>query len=263
MPIDNHIHTTILNKLAQIEKEHGVEIMFAIESGSRAWGFDSPDSDYDIRFIYKHDVDWYLSILPKSDVIEYPITELYDYSGWDLRKTLFLLNKSNPVLFEWLQSPIVYKKNELSYELLKEIAPLYFSPISTIYHYLHMADGNYRQYLQAELVKIKKYFYVLRPIFACIWVETKNEAPPMEFERLLHELNLDKNVVIEVENLLIKKRSGEELGLQPKRTTINQFIEEKLKYYENASKSFNPRIKPDSSIIDNYFGKLLKVVKGA
>ncbi len=263
MTIDKHIYNTIINKLAKIEKEHNVEIIYAIESGSRAWGFESPDSDYDVRFIYKHDMEWYLNILPKSDVIEYPITDLYDYSGWDLRKTLFLLNKSNPVLFEWLRSPIVYKKNEFSYELLKEIAPTYFSPISTIYHYLHMAKGNYRQYLQDELIKIKKYFYVLRPVFACMWVETKNEAPPMEFERLLYELDLDKNVVIEVEHLLNRKRSGEELGLEPKRTTINEFIEEKLKYFEDKAKSFNPKIKPDSYILDNYFVKLLKVERGA
>jgi len=98
----------IQKKLLQIEKEHSVKILYAVESGSRAWGFESTDSDYDVRFIYANPKNWYLNILPKRDVIEYPINDEFDYSGWDLRKALFLLNKSNPVLFEWLKSPIVY-----------------------------------------------------------------------------------------------------------------------------------------------------------
>ena len=214
---------SINNRLPEIEQENGVQIIYAIESGSRAWGFESIDSDYDVRFIYKHSKDWYLNILPKRDVIEYPIDDLFDYSGWDIRKALFLLNKSNPVLFEWLKSPIVYKKNNYCYDLLKEIAPVYFSPISTIYHYLHMANGNFREYLQTDTVKIKKYFYVLRPILACKWVEAKNESPPMEFENLLHDLNIEKPVVSEIEDLLALKKSGMEMGFQPNKEKYQQF----------------------------------------
>ena len=101
-------------KLLDIEKEHDVKILYAVESGSRAWGFESSDSDYDVRFVYAHRKNWYLNILPKKDVIEYPITDEFDYSGWDLRKTMFLINKSNPVFFEWLKSPIVYFKNNVN-----------------------------------------------------------------------------------------------------------------------------------------------------
>jgi predicted nucleotidyltransferase len=155
-----------------------VEILYAVESGSRAWGFESLDSDYDVRFIYKNEVNWYLTVLPRRDVIEIPIEDLMDYSGWDLRKSFFLMNKSNPVLFEWLKSPIVYKKNEKFYEIFAEIAKEYFSPVATIYHYLHMASRNYKEYLKRDLVKTKKYFYVLRPLLACKWVELKNVAPP-------------------------------------------------------------------------------------
>ena len=256
--MDNLALSTILNRLPEIEKEHNVEILYAIESGSRAWGFESTDSDYDVRFIYKHQTDWYLNVMPKRDVIEYPIIDLFDYSGWDLRKTLFLLNKSNPVLFEWLQSPIVYIKKEEAYKLLKELAPHYFSPISTIYHYLHMANGNYKMYLQEEYVKVKKYFYVLRPIMACIWVESKNESPPMEFSRLLTELDLDQELIEDVNILLIKKRRGIELGLEPKHEIINKFIEKHIFHFENETKYFDPRKKPDSKILDEYFIQILK-----
>jgi hypothetical protein len=257
----NELSLKIINdRLPQIEKEHNIKILYAIESGSRAWGFESTDSDYDIRFIYKHSIDWYLNILPKRDVIEYPIIDLYDYSGWDIRKTLFLLNKSNPVLFEWLQSPIVYIKDEKAYTLLKEVATYYFSPISTIYHYLHMADGNYRVYLQSDYVKAKKYFYVLRPILACMWVEKNNSVPPMEFAILLHNLELDVSLINKIERLLEKKRTGIELSLEPRIEEINNFIENKLKYFENCTISYNPKNKPDSEILDKYFIKILKEV---
>src|SRR5947209_3872560 len=98
----------IIAKLYEIEKEQSVKILYAVESGSRAWGFASKDSDYDIRFIYVHPIDWYISIEEKRDVIEYPVKDLLDFSGWDIRKALQLYKKSNPPLYEWLVSPIVY-----------------------------------------------------------------------------------------------------------------------------------------------------------
>ena len=247
----------IMNRLPEIEIEHDIKIIYAIESGSRAWGFESIDSDYDVRFIYKHNFNWYLNILPKREVIEYPIIDLFDYSGWDIRKTLFLLNKSNPVLFEWLKSPIVYFKDEKSFNLLNELAPLYFSQISTIYHYLHMASKNYRLYLQEDYVKVKKYFYVLRPLLACMWVETKNESPPMEFDKLIEGINLYIELVKEIKDLLIRKRNGIELGLEPKKPIINNFIENKINHFQKETKYFDPKKKPDSKILDEYFINLI------
>lgn len=111
--IDPEIRKDIVKKLSHIESEYDVEILFAIESGSRAWGFESIDSDYDVRFVYRHKPSWYFNILPKRDVIELPIVGVDDYSGWDIRKALFLLNKSNPVFFEWLRSPIVYREETM------------------------------------------------------------------------------------------------------------------------------------------------------
>ena len=117
----------IQSRLADIETEHNVEILLAIESGSRAWGFESMDSDYDVRFIYRHRPDWYLSVLPKRDVIVYPVDDLLDFSGWDIKKTLFLMSKSNPVLLEWLRSPIVYRKNSNAFSVLFDASEQYFS----------------------------------------------------------------------------------------------------------------------------------------
>ena len=214
----------IQKQLLEIGREHNVRILYAAESGSRAWGFESTDSDYDIRFIYAHEKNWYLNVLPKRDVIEYPIEKDYDFSGWDLKKTFFLLNKSNPVLFEWLKSPIVYFKDDYFFNIINELAKNYFSPIASIYHYLHMANGNFKQYLQNDEVKIKKYFYVLRPILACLWIEKLNESPPMEFNKLLTLIS-DKELLNKISELLTRKKSGVELGSEPKIASINSFIE--------------------------------------
>jgi len=247
----------IQKKLPEIEREHSVRILYAVESGSRAWGFESTDSDYDIRFIYAHPKNWYLNILPNRDVIEYPIEDDFDFSGWDLRKTFFLLNKSNPVLFEWLKSPIIYFKDDFFYKIMENLSKIYFSPISSIYHYLHMANGNYRQYLQTDEVKIKKYFYVLRPILACLWIEKFKESPPMEFEKLL-TLIQEKELLENINRLLIKKKSGIELGLEKKILVINNFIEITIHHFEETVNSFDPGKKPDSTILDDGFVKVLE-----
>jgi len=254
--MDDKIIEIVKKKLLEIEKEHNVNILYAVESGSRAWGFESIDSDYDIRFIYAHNRNWYLNILPKKDVIEYPIVNDFDYSGWDLRKTMFLTNKSNPVLFEWLRSPVVYFRNDYFYSIMEQLSKAYFSPISSIYHYLHMAEGNYRQYLQTNEVKIKKYFYVLRPIMACMWIENFKESPPMEFEKLLTQI-IDRELLDKINKLVIKKKSGIELGIEPKVQVINDFIENKLEYFVKIVKTFDPKKKPKQELLEDGFIKIL------
>ena len=251
------IIASIQKKLLEIEKEYSVRILYAVESGSRAWGFESTDSDYDIRFIYVHNKNWYLNILPKRDVIECPIANEFDYSGWDLRKTLFLLYKSNPVLFEWLKSPIVYYKDDFFYSVMEELSKLNFSPISSIYHYLHMARTNYRQYLQTDEVKIKKYFYVLRPIMACMWIETYKEPPPMEFEKLLTQIQ-DKELLDRINELLMRKKGGIELGLEPKISIINSFIENDLRHFEDTTNAFDSGKKPNQQLLEDGLVKIVE-----
>lgn len=148
----------ILERLTAIEQSESVRILYACESGSRAWGFASPDSDYDVRFIYVHPRDWYLSINAerRRDVIERPIEDLLDINGWDLRKALQLMYKSNPPLFEWLHSPIVYREQPGFRQDMLAITPTYYSPRGCAWHYLHMARGNQREYLRGDPVRLKK-----------------------------------------------------------------------------------------------------------
>lgn len=260
----SNIYEQILNKFQEIEKDYGVEILLAVESGSRAWGFASEDSDYDVRFIYKHHLDWYLSILPGRDVIEIPIQDLMDYSGWDLRKAFFLMNKSNPVLMEWLRSPIVYNKNEEFFAPFLEISKDYFSQIASIYHYLHMAKKNFKEYLKSDFVKAKKYFYVLRPLLACRWIEKFQSSPPMEFQVLVDEFlnpNNDHLAIVrrEVDNLLLVKMSGTELGEIPRIEALNQYIDDTIRHFEMTASKYDARSKPDSEKMDRVFREILKL----
>ncbi|HTQ11814.1 MAG TPA: nucleotidyltransferase domain-containing protein, partial [Fimbriimonadaceae bacterium] len=215
-----------------IEAEHRVRILYACESGSRAWGFASADSDYDVRFVYAHERDWYLSIADGRDVIEQMLPGDLDVSGWDLRKALTLFHKSNPPLLEWLSSPIVYRQDEGFVSEIRALVPTYYSRGSCFRHYLHMAEGNARGYLEGETVRTKKYLYVLRPILGCRWIEQDRGPVPMEFERLLETLlcegSDEGDVLGAIRELVSLKRSGAELEGAPCNPVLTSFIDREL-----------------------------------
>ncbi|UJF34620.1 nucleotidyltransferase domain-containing protein [Paenibacillus hexagrammi] len=258
----NEYRQQIQEQLHRIEREEQVRILFACESGSRAWGFPSKDSDYDVRFLYVRPVDWYLSIFEKRDVIEYPISDQLDINGWDLKKALNLFRKSNPPLLEWLQSPIHYLEKFSVTQKIREMSPLTFSPKSCVYHYLHMAKGNFREYLQGDQVKIKKYFYVLRPILACQWVETKGTMPPMEFEVLVDELLPESKLKQEVYSLLERKKSGIELDYEPKIVDLNEYLERQIAYFEETAKQIPAAGEKQDEALDGLFREALREVWG-
>jgi predicted nucleotidyltransferase len=209
------VRDEILRRMRSAEEEHGVRILLAVESGSRAWGFESPNSDYDARFIYANTPDWYLSVSleEQRDVIEYPIVDDIDLNGWDVRKALRLFSKSNPAFVEWIQSPIVYAQRGEFTERARELLPTAYSCEHGIYHYRSMARTNYRGYLQAELVPLKKYFYVLRPLLSVLWLERYGVAAPIEFHKLLHLIESNRPLVADIEALLERKRAAPEMGL--------------------------------------------------
>ncbi len=203
------INEIIQQKLAEIEEKEDVKILHCVESGSRAWGFASPDSDYDVRFIYVRKRDFYLKLERTRDVIEWQLDETLDINSWDLQKALQLLYKSNPTIFEWNSSPIVYKTSD-EWTYIKEFINEYFLAKSGIYHYISTAKTNYREYLKGEMVRLKKYFYVLRPILACKWIIDKN-TPPMLFSGLM-ESELEAEMIPVVNDLLEMKINTPEIG---------------------------------------------------
>lgn len=216
----------ILNKLNEIEKTENIRILLAVESGSRAWGFASPDSDYDVRFIYVRPRDAYLRLEKHRDVIELPIEGELDVNGWDLDKTLRLLHGSNPTLFEWFSSPIVYRETPFADEF-RTIMQRYFSSKRGLRHYLSMAVGNYREYLKGDTVRAKKYFYVLRPILACRWILDKGTPPPMLFPELV-EPELDPALLPDVNRLLDLKKNAPEIKVIPRIESINHYLDSSI-----------------------------------
>jgi predicted nucleotidyltransferase len=174
----------ICAELARVEREHSVRVLMAVESGSRAWGFASPDSDYDVRFVYAHSADWYLSVFEGQDVIEKMLSGNLDVSGWDLRKTLRLFSKCNFALNEWLGSSIVYVETEFRPALAGQI-PNYFNGIKAIHHYRSMAERSLTENLVDGEISIKKLFYILRPLLACRWIRETQTQPPTALAELI------------------------------------------------------------------------------
>jgi len=232
--INKDIKNEILRRLKSTEKNEGVRILMAIESGSRAWGFESPNSDYDVRFIYVREKDWYVAVdlESKRDVIEYPIVDEIDLNGWDVRKALKLFWKSNPTFVEWIQSPITYINHGEFREYALDLLPSIYSVEKGIYHYRSMAKTNYRGYLRKDRVSLKKYFYVLRPLLTIRWLEQYGRAAPIEFNKVL-EMVKDNEVLDAINDLLARKKLSEEKQLVPVIPVLNQFIEKELERLEN------------------------------
>src|SRR6185369_5042943 len=244
--IPDDVRAEILVRLRRAETEHSVRILFAIESGSRAWGFASPNSDYDVRFIYMHEPSWYqaVDLEERRDVIEYPILDDIDLNGWDVRKALRLFWKSNPAFVEWIQSPIIYMETSgFRGQALQALSRIY-APEKGVYHYRSMAKTNYRGYLKEPMVRLKKYFYVLRPLLAAQWVESRRGAAPIEFDTLLTLLSDQKDVLAAVHTLLAQKRNTPELGMAPAVPVLNEFIEAALlqEIREAPKKSRSPGV---------------------
>ena len=218
----------IRENLDAIEKKHKVKILLAVESGSRAWGFASPDSDYDVRFIYMHDKEEYLRIDPIKDVIEWQLDEVLDINGWDLKKALLAFGKGNPNVMEWANSPIIYRK-AAEWDALKRTALLYFSEKSALCHYYGTAKSTLQGFLTGEMIRYKKYFYALRPLLCCRWIERYHTVPPMEFEKLLTMFEepddaLTRELYQAIRELLARKAETEEKDLNPQMPVIIDFI---------------------------------------
>jgi predicted nucleotidyltransferase len=249
----------IQEQITKLEKERNIKVVYAVESGSRAWGFASTNSDWDVRFIYVHNYDWYLSVEEKKDNIELMLPNDIDLAGWELRKALLLFRKSNPPLLEWLSSPIVYKESLSTVTRMREAAAEYFNPKSCLYHYFHMARRNYEAYFkEEEEARIKKYFYVLRPILACNWIERTGQMAPIEFDVLLQSEIIDPLLKGEINELLARKKDGEELDKGPRIPIIDAFLENRVAHFDQAIKDYQHTNTPAYSTLNNIFRTTLE-----
>ena len=258
MRISLKIEKEITNKILEVEQKENVKVLYAVEAGSRAWGVESPDSDYDVRFVYVRPMKAYLKLQEKKDIIEWQLDEVFDMNGWDLKKTLIQFHKGNATLFEWANSPIVYKTTN-EWQFIYEQAKLYFSEKIALYHYYGTANSTFKQYLQEDKVQYKKYIYALRPLLACRFIEHTHAIPPVRFEDLLPCVS-SKELLNEIETMLVMKAASDEKDLNPKLPMIQQYIEEELVRYEKLSKAMEDDRGADWEVLNDVFFKILNSV---
>ena len=244
------VRANIDRRLGEIERTFGVEIFYACELGSRAWDFASPDSDYDVRFLYRHPRDWYLSLSEQRDVIETPIEGVYDVNGWDLRKALRLALNGNPVLFEWLSSPIRYLERPLA-EGFRDMAFSVFDPVKAYRHYLSMARGQRRTYLMGETVRQKKYFYAVRPLLACQYLLAERNVVPMRFFDLVDAVAPPAEVRETLVELLRAKRTASEAAEAQRLPVLDLWIEQSLEAFE--ARTPEPVAPADRAPLERFF----------
>ena len=216
--------TIIQNKLREIERAQCIKILYACESGSRGWQFPSPDSDYDVRFIYVRTLHEYLSIAEKPDHLSLPVNDELDIYGWDLSKVLKLIRKSNTTPFEWVQSPITYIEEKGFKEALLDICKSYFSQRNNTHHYLGIAKGAMETINAEGGIKIKKLFYVIRPLLAAKWCLERNTIAPMSIMPLMDLLPDEMKKALQA-LILHKSTAPEGLMITPEKAWINWISE--------------------------------------
>ncbi|ONI45237.1 nucleotidyltransferase [Candidatus Epulonipiscioides gigas] len=246
----------IQNKLEEIEKKENVKIIYAVESGSRAWGFESQDSDYDIRFIYVRPLEFYLRLDKTSEVIEWQLDNIFDINGWDIKKACQLLYKSNPTLLEWCNSPIIYRIAP-EFEHFRNISKQYFIGKSGLYHYLKMAKNHYAKYGQDEQIILKKYLYILRPILCCQWILEHNTNPPVRFETLL-KYYFKGDLLEIVQKLIEEKKKMTEKDLIDKIEIIDSYINAQFKILNEQVENFRDIPNNNYDEINKLFLKYIK-----
>lgn len=247
----------IKKHLSQLEQERQIKILYACETGSRAWGFPSPDSDFDVRLIYQHSKDWYLSLSERKDSIDLMFENNdIDISGWDLRKSLKLLKKSNASLLERIQSPLIYRADAPFLAEVQQLALEAYSRKACLYHYLHLAKNCMDELRGKEQYKLKKFFYALRSATACQWIRQRAEMPPIEFEKMLEGLDIATALLDRIAELIALKAVISEQYLHEGEAELLAFIETNITQAEEAGNHL-PAAKFNSEKFNAFFIKML------
>lgn len=247
----------IIEKLDKIERDRGFKILFACETGSRAWGFPSPDSDYDVRFVYVENLDWHLSLKNARDSFELPINDELDITGWELKKSLGLLWKSNAAMLERIQSPIIYKSEGLFLDEIMELARASFSPIAVMHHYLSMSKKYFDECMADNEVKLKKYFYAIRTAIAGAWVREMGTLPHIEMGKMMGIV--DEEVKAKIATMIALKATKKEGYFHVREPLIDEFLKEMISKNEAVANDL-PSAKGDIEALDEFYRKTVKGV---
>lgn len=245
-----NIQQEIQNKLSEMEQAHDCRLLFAVESGSRAWGYASTDSDYDVRCVYWRSAASYLSIMPARDVIEWELNEVYDINGWDLKKALQLALRSNISVFEWADSPMVYRTSPW-HEEFRAVTRSVMQPAWLAARYVGMAESTYKRYLSREQPPYKEYFYAIRPLLAARWVLQEQKPAPVPFADL--RVLLPREMEDEIEALLELRRSHTEKAGAAVRPRALDFIRREIGELRAVIDACPPFGAPDARVLDDFF----------
>ncbi len=249
------MHEIIRSELQKIEQQYGVRVLHAVESGSRAWGFASPDSDYDVRFVYVRPGADYLRLDEPRDVIEWKLDEVLDINGWDLRKAMKQFARGNATLYEWSYSPVVYLTTP-EWEIISDTAKAYFSEKAAVHHYYGTAMTTYSGYLTGEQIRYKKYFYALRPLLAAIWIERTHQIPPVLFDELM-KMDIEPELRTAIEDLLERKKVTTEGEHNPQIPAIQAFIQDELQRQRAISNALPDDRNTDWSALNRCFVQII------
>ncbi len=230
LAIAPEVRADIEARLARVASEVGVRLLMAVESGSRAWGFPSPDSDYDVRFLYIRSRREYLSLKPVRDVVERPIVDEIDLNGWDIRKALGLMLKHNAILSEWIESPIRYITDDPVVDRLADLASRHFNPRGYALHYASLGRSSVdRWFGPGGEVAVKRYFYALRPALSVRALRLDpSRRPPMSMVPLMQAADLDRVLVDQVDELIARKAKTNEAGSTIRLPDIERLVADEL-----------------------------------
>jgi predicted nucleotidyltransferase len=258
--MDSNINQSILQKLHETEETYNVKIPLAIESGSRGWGFAATNADYDCRFLYVHERDWYLSVLERKEFIEYAVDEVFDIKGYDISRALKYIMKPQATIYEWISSNVVYIRNEPILAKLQELALEFFNPIPISYHYLSLAKRMFSEINDVETAKIKKYFYILRPVAKLNFIQQHGKMPYMEYDRTLAEIDLDPKIFSAIQELKAKKMVAREHDLIPKFEPLIDYFQAELARFELCLKDMKHTKTKNYELADNVFRSIIEDV---
>lgn len=248
----------IVERLQKMESKYDVRILLAVESGSRAWGFASKDSDYDVRFVYVHRKEWYLTLVEGRDVIEELDPDgVMDFAGWDIKKALLLMGKGNCALAEWLNSPIIYYKDDDFFQRISQLKEEYFRKVYAVNHYYHMAINHDKRYLEKRGYELKRFMYYLRGILASMWSAKNGTYPPVLFSELVERMISDEKIKAEINMLVALKKESKENNTAIVDDSLVRFAAETASCIESILGSF-PDDKPqDYRKLDEFFLNIL------
>jgi uncharacterized protein len=250
----------ILDKLKNIEREERVRILYAVEAGSRAWGYHTDESDYDVRFIYIQEVPAYLNLQGTKDVIVKPARDSIEFSGWDLSKALKLLRKSNPSLMEWLTCENVYIEHP-DIEKVRKLRDRTFSPTRCLIHYYHMGKRNMEKYSKEEIKDIKKMMTIIRPWLAYKWIKEYQTFPPNGMNDMVDHIKMNEKMKATISSMLLSRANGKEVPF-PFLMYMEKYIQEDLLKLDGNLEDLHSNDSFHWGDINETFLNILEVVWG-